>query len=355
MISIEPNRLLSIVGDFSPTHKLFEGVVNEFVGELIEALNTGRPIYFIFDKDGLAVDSEVIGKLAWIEALKEFGVDLGLGEITSEQLLKASKERGWTKGLESLGVPKDVIRLAEFVGKRADAVDAQIFDDFGDRIKNTEKFKSYEAKSDEARDVLAMAEIRALKEHHLNGYLETGIPVKPGFLRLIRFIDYLKNDPEIRSEILSAVATSDSRGPAESQLNSIGVYDSFDDGVFKGDYEKSKPAPDAARAAESRLNQKIRSERSPFCIMFEDSPAGVEGGAAANHWTIAVPDMIEFDSFRLPIVALSKIIPVDKLEDFTKLLWRVVAAGETELPKLDTFSDEVIGGCAGRVLGSNAT
>lgn len=355
MISIKSEELPSIVGDFRPTHKHFQVVVNEFVGELIKALNSGSPIYFIFDKDGLMVDSEVIGKLAWIEALKEFGVDLGLGDIATENMLNASKEQGWTKGLKSLGVPDDVIRLAEFVGKRADAVDAQIFDDFGERIKNTEKYKAYDAKTDGARDVLAMAEIRALKEHHLNGYLDTGIPVKPGLLRLLRFIDYLKNNPEIRSEILSAVATSDSRGPSESQLESIGAYTLFNDGVFKGDYSRSKPAPDAFIEAENRLKAKGDSKDSPLCISFEDSPAGVEGASAANHWTIAVPDMIEFDSFRLPVTALSKIIPLRSLDDFTNLLWRVISAGEADLPRLDSFSDEVIGGVAGPVMGSNAT
>lgn len=337
----------------NPEQKMFQENAKQFVAELITALNEGRPIYFIFDKDGLMVDSEVIGKLAWIESLKEFGVDLGLEQLTTEDILNASNESGWTKGLQKIGVPKDVIKLSEFVGKRADAVDDQIMKDFGERIRKTEKYLSYDVETAAERDSRAIAEIRALKEHHLNGYLESGIPVKPGLLKLLRLISYLKDNEEIRSEIKTAIATSDSKGPSVSQLESLGAYQMFDAGVFKGDYKGSKPAPDAFLEAEDRLSEG-NSNKNPFCITLEDSPAGVEGGAAAGHWTVAIPDMVELDEFRLPVKALERIITVKSLSDLAKILWGVVESGNIAISALDDFSDEVTHK-GGPVVGSDAT
>lgn len=81
-----------------------------------------------------------------------------------------------------------------------------------------------------------------------------------------------------------AVASGGSRRIVELTLDALGIRPLFDAVVCVEDYARGKPFPDAFLEAARRL-QVAPAE----CLVFEDSPLGVEAAAAAGMQCVFVP------------------------------------------------------------------
>jgi pseudouridine-5'-monophosphatase len=93
---------------------------------------------------------------------------------------------------------------------------------------------------------------------------------------------------QLRSEgIRMAVATSSDRDFYQLKVRSHGWFDLFDAVVCGNDprVKAKKPAPDIFLVAARELG--VEPHR---CLVFEDSPAGLEAGLAAGMRVVAIPD-----------------------------------------------------------------
>jgi HAD superfamily hydrolase (TIGR01509 family) len=135
-------------------------------------------------------------------------------------------------------------------------------------------------------------------------YLGNNIPVKPGLLELVDFLE--------AHEIPRAVATSTATDFAIQKLNRAGVLRHFQvviggDQVFRG-----KPDPDIYLLAAGRIKQ-----RPQDCLALEDSEPGVLAAAAAGMQTVLIPDLVPpsaaaLSAARFVVPSLLDVIPVMK-------------------------------------------
>ena len=183
----------------------------------------------IFDMDGLMVDSERLGRLGWFEAGQKWGYPI------------TDKEYALVTGRtvrDAVGIFKGI---------------------FGD------DFPFHE-----------------LREHRVNYehdyYKKNGIPLKPGLLELLDFLE-ANNIPKI-------VATSAARKSAIDKLTMGNLISRFEEICTSDQIENGKPAPDIFLLAAKRLNIPPQN-----CIVLEDSEAGVKGAKAAGAVPIMVPDL----------------------------------------------------------------
>lgn len=101
----------------------------------------------------------------------------------------------------------------------------------------------------------------------------------PGALDLL---DHLS-----RRAIPCAIATSATRASVERFCGRFDLLPRFRAVVAKGDYEKSKPAPDAYLTAAAALGVEPAA-----CLALEDSYNGVQAAVAAGMATIMAPDVL---------------------------------------------------------------
>jgi beta-phosphoglucomutase-like phosphatase (HAD superfamily) len=87
-----------------------------------------------------------------------------------------------------------------------------------------------------------------------------------------------------RGAVPLAVASGGLRRYVELTLEAIGIRPWFDAVVCVEDYARAKPAPDAFLEAARRLNVPPAD-----CLVFEDSPLGIEAAAAAGMQSVFVP------------------------------------------------------------------
>lgn len=106
---------------------------------------------------------------------------------------------------------------------------------------------------------------------------ETEVPLKEGAINLL---DYAK-----KNHIKLGIASSNSRELIEVVLKSHNIHSYFDTIVTSCEAKKGKPAPDVYLMAAKNLN--IANER---CLVFEDVPAGIKAGLAANMRVCAIED-----------------------------------------------------------------
>ena len=110
-----------------------------------------------------------------------------------------------------------------------------------------------------------------------------GVPLKPGLLELIDYLD--------RERIPKCVATSASRSSAEAILKKVEIYHRFG-GHFYGDLvENGKPAPDLFLLAAKTMGVEPSN-----CVVLEDSPSGIRAAYAAGMIPIMVPDLLQPDT-----------------------------------------------------------
>lgn len=88
-------------------------------------------------------------------------------------------------------------------------------------------------------------------------------------------------------DIPCAIATSATRASVERFCGRFDLLPRFRAVVAKGDYEKSKPAPDAYLAAAAALGVEPAA-----CLALEDSYNGVKAAVAAGMATIMAPDVL---------------------------------------------------------------
>ena len=81
-----------------------------------------------------------------------------------------------------------------------------------------------------------------------------------------------------------AVASGGHREPVEATLRAIGILEMFDAVVCAEDYDRGKPFPDPFLVAARRIG--VPPEH---CLVFEDSPTGIEAAKAARMHYVLVP------------------------------------------------------------------
>ena len=89
---------------------------------------------------------------------------------------------------------------------------------------------------------------------------------------------------QMHGRVPMAVASGGYRKYVERTLSAIGVKELFDVLVCAEDYARGKPHPDPFLEAARRLNVPPGD-----CVVFEDSPAGVEAARAAGMACVFVP------------------------------------------------------------------
>jgi HAD superfamily hydrolase (TIGR01509 family) len=183
----------------------------------------------IFDMDGLMLDSEQMAKSAWRRALADWG----------------------------LALPDDL--YLQLIGRAAADTKALLLQAFG--------------------PALLVEEAYARKQRYLDEAIAlNGVPLKPGLLELLDFLD-AAGTPK-------AVASSTNRAFVLRKLGIAGVIARFDAIACGDEVANGKPAPDVFLAAAERLGV------PPWrCIVLEDSDAGIRGAHAAGMIPILVPDL----------------------------------------------------------------
>ena len=109
-------------------------------------------------------------------------------------------------------------------------------------------------------------------------YVKKGIALKPGATELLK---YLKDN-----NYKIALGTSSIKERAETILKSNNVYEYFDAVSYGVEVKNSKPAPDIFLNASNKLNIDPQ-----YCLVLEDSEAGIQAGYNANMPTICIPDL----------------------------------------------------------------
>ena len=187
--------------------------------------------YFIFDMDGLMIDSEKLAYNIWKEEMEKDGYELSLDFYKS-----------------MIGIP-----------------DNNMIEKFYSEYGKNFDFNKYSNKYQERRDII---------------YNTIGVDLKLG---VIEILNYLKNNNK-----KLAVATSSCREIVDVILKKNNIYNYFDYFVTCEDVENHKPEPDVFLKAIDLAN--IKKEDS---IIFEDSENGLKAAYKANIRSIFIKDMVE--------------------------------------------------------------
>jgi HAD superfamily hydrolase (TIGR01509 family) len=128
-------------------------------------------------------------------------------------------------------------------------------------------------------DARVVQAVRERERFYVRGRIaETGVPVKPG---LVDLLDYLDGRGLAR-----AVGSSAWRRTVEGYLGSMGLLPRFQAIAAGDEVANGKPAPDVFLLAARRLG--VAPEG---CLVLEDSEAGIQGARAAGMAAIMVPDL----------------------------------------------------------------
>jgi HAD superfamily hydrolase (TIGR01509 family) len=103
-------------------------------------------------------------------------------------------------------------------------------------------------------------------------------------------LDELEGVPEVLEHIEAsygkipfAVVSGSTRDSVTASLNALKLLDRFDTLVCAGDYQRSKPHPEAFLMAAERLS--IAPE---FCLVFEDTEMGIQAATAAGMASVKI-------------------------------------------------------------------
>ena len=150
---------------------------------------------------------------------------------------------------------------------------------------------------------LSFDECFSLEQETEKELFEKGVELKPGALKLLRYLN------EKRYKI--AIATSSDRERAMKILKNHCLYSYFMAGVFAEDISHCKPDPEIFLKAAEKLN-----EYPECCLVLEDSEAGIQAACNAGMKVICVPDMKRPDD-----VYLDKCLAVkDTLDEVIDIL-----------------------------------
>lgn len=183
---------------------------------------------FIFDLDGVIVDTAKYHYLAWKKLANDLGIDFT--EEENEQLKGVSRVKSLEKIL-----------------------------DWGNKTISEQSFNELMAKKND--DYLS----------HISKMDESEIlPDVPRVLNLLK----KKKQP---------ISLGSASKNARTILERVSLKDQFDAIVDGNDVSKAKPDPEVFLIAAKRLNVKPEN-----CIVFEDSVAGVEAANVANMISIGI-------------------------------------------------------------------
>lgn len=110
-------------------------------------------------------------------------------------------------------------------------------------------------------------------------HLAKDVPVKKGAVEILRRCRTLG--------IKTAVASSSPLRQIENNLKNVGMEKDFDALVSGDEVERGKPAPDIFLLAAKRIG--VPPEE---CVVFEDSPHGIEGALRAGMKAVMIPDLL---------------------------------------------------------------
>jgi HAD superfamily hydrolase (TIGR01509 family) len=127
------------------------------------------------------------------------------------------------------------------------------------------------------------------EKHGLNMPVEAVSRRKEGFY--FELLPQLKPVPEVLEHINAehgrlpfAVVSGSTRESVVASLTALNLLDRFDTLVCAGDYEKSKPDPEAFLLAATRLG--VAPEA---CLVFEDTEMGVQAATTAGMAAVRIP------------------------------------------------------------------
>jgi HAD superfamily hydrolase (TIGR01509 family) len=183
---------------------------------------------FIFDMDGLLLDTERMGLRAWQSVVGHHGLDID-----------------------------DI--FPSLIGKGAAEADRILAEHFGPSV--------------------SVPQLRVEKNVLFADMLAKGVQVKEGARDLLTHLSS-RGAP-------TALATSTTRAEALLRLASAKLTHTFDTQVFRDDVARSKPAPDLFLRALELLEHPPEE-----CLVLEDSHAGVEAAIAAKIPVVMVPDLV---------------------------------------------------------------
>lgn len=111
-----------------------------------------------------------------------------------------------------------------------------------------------------------------------NEYFQQGVALKPGAKELITFLK--------QNGITTVLASSSTRERALSALTQHELANAFDAMVFGTEVEKGKPNPDIFLKACEKADS-----RPEYCLVLEDSEAGIMAAYNAHIPVLCVPDL----------------------------------------------------------------
>jgi HAD superfamily hydrolase (TIGR01509 family) len=125
-----------------------------------------------------------------------------------------------------------------------------------------------------------LEEFRTVYSANVRRLMGDRVPVKPGVVELLDFLD--------EQGLPRAVATSAGRATAEHHLGRAGLLGRINALATRDDVEHPKPRPDVYLEAARRLG--VAPER---CVAFEDSDVGLTAAHAAGTMAFLVPDILQ--------------------------------------------------------------
>ena len=184
----------------------------------------------VFDMDGLILDTESLYKVSWQAASAD------------------------------LGYPIDDALYVTFVGRQNVECERTLVSRFG--------------------PAFPLDEFRTRWHRHWRATADTaGIPVKPGLVELLAFLD--------ARQLPFAIATSSDADEAAYSLCRAGLDGRFDIVVTGDVVARGKPAPDIYLEAARRLGV-----QASVCVALEDSEAGALSASRAGMRALLVPDFV---------------------------------------------------------------
>ncbi len=214
----------------------------------------------LFDMDGLMLDTERMARMAWTRALAEHGLQL------------------------------DNASYLRMVGRSVQDARQILGEIFGPDLPFQRVFDQRQAYYDADID-------------------ENGIPLKPGLLELLSFLE--------AHDIPKAVASSTPCWFASRKLAHAGIERRFSATVCGDMVAHGKPAPDLFLEAARRIN--LPPER---CVVLEDSEAGIVAAHTAGMVPVMIPDLkqpapeIRELAYRV-LPSLEEVIPL--MEEFISM------------------------------------
>jgi HAD superfamily hydrolase (TIGR01509 family) len=167
--------------------------------------------------------------------------------------------KAWTRALQEHGFQLDEPSYLRMVGRTVQDAELILGEIFGPKLPFLSVF--------DQRQVYYDLDIT-----------ENGIPLKPGLLELLTFLE--------EKQIVKAVGTSTPCWFATVKLAHTEIEHRFSAVVCGDEVARGKPAPDMFLEAARRIA--IPPER---CIVLEDSEAGILAAASAGMLPIMIPDL----------------------------------------------------------------